>query len=186
MDEREYLKLSPAELVDRGICPSCLNRKYHGAIYGDDADRLLYADGEIECFFVGNPRAAGHMCIASVAHYHDMSEAPDRLNEKMIRFARQFMIILREEFGCERVYLCTMCDGPMNHYHLQLIPPLRRRKARQRQFCQAADGLCFRSPALSGGEGAHRALCRRAGGLTALCRQPYIKSLPRRQAGERF
>ena len=32
------------------------------------------------------------------------------------------MVILREVFGCERVYLCTMCDGPNNHYHVQLIP----------------------------------------------------------------
>lgn len=62
------------------------------------------------------------MCIASVEHYHDMSEAPDALNEKIIRFARRFMQIIREVYGSERVYLCTMCDGPNNHYHIQLIP----------------------------------------------------------------
>lgn len=32
------------------------------------------------------------------------------------------MIIIKEVYGCERVYLCTMCDGPNNHYHIQLIP----------------------------------------------------------------
>ena len=32
------------------------------------------------------------------------------------------MRILKSVFGCERVYLCTMSDGPMNHYHVQLIP----------------------------------------------------------------
>ena len=61
MDEYALLKLSPAELVDMGICPTCLNRKYNGALYGDSTDRLLYEDADIECFFVGNPRAAGHM-----------------------------------------------------------------------------------------------------------------------------
>ena len=40
-----------------GICPTCLNRKYDGAIYGDLTDKMLYEDEEIECFFVGNPRA---------------------------------------------------------------------------------------------------------------------------------
>ncbi len=122
MDDRELLKLSPAELVDRGICPTCLDRRTRGGLYGDKTDKLLYEDGDVECFFVGNPRARGHLCIASVEHYHDLSEAPDALNEKIIRFVRQLMRILREEYGCERVYLCSMCDGPMNHYHVQLIP----------------------------------------------------------------
>ena len=29
---------------------------------------------------------------------------------------------MKELYGCESVYLCTMCDGPMNHFHIQLIP----------------------------------------------------------------
>jgi diadenosine tetraphosphate (Ap4A) HIT family hydrolase len=32
------------------------------------------------------------------------------------------MNILKEVYKCESVYLCTMCDGPMNHFHVQLIP----------------------------------------------------------------
>ena len=27
-----------------------------------------------------------------------------------------------EVYCAESVYLCTMCDGPMNHFHIQLIP----------------------------------------------------------------
>ena len=122
MNKSDLLKLTPAELVDLGICPTCFDREHNGALYGDNSDKLLYKDADIECFLVGNPRAAGHMCISAVEHFHDMSEAPDHLNEKMIRFAKQFMQILREVYRCERVYLCTMCDGKNNHYHLQLIP----------------------------------------------------------------
>lgn len=128
MTDTELLKLSPAELVDMGICPTCFNRKHHGALYGDNSDKLLYEDKDIECLFVGNPRADGHMCISTITHYHDMSEAPDYINEKIARFAKQFMIILKEVFGCERVYLCTMCDGPNNHYHIQLIPRYKHEK----------------------------------------------------------
>lgn len=120
--KEELLKLSPGELVDLGICPTCFNRENDGALYGNLSDKLLYADEEIECFFVGNPRAEGHMCISTIEHYHDMSEAPDHINEKIVRFAKQFMGILCQVYGCERVYLCTMCDGPNNHYHIQLIP----------------------------------------------------------------
>lgn len=122
MEEKKLLSLSPKELTDLGVCPTCLNRKYNGAIFGDDTKLKIFEDEDIECLFVANPRAEGHMMISSQKHYHDMSEAPDFLNEKIIRFAKQFMIIIKQVFGCERVYLCTMSDGPMNHYHVQLIP----------------------------------------------------------------
>lgn len=122
MKDEELLKLSIKELIDMGVCPTCLNRKYNGAIYGDDTNLKLYEDDDIECLFVGNPRARGHSMISTKVHYHDMSEAPDQINEKIIRFARHLMQILCEVYGCERVYLCTMSDGPMNHYHVQLIP----------------------------------------------------------------
>ena len=36
--------------------------------------------------------------------------------------AKELMNVIREVYECESVYLCTMCDGPMNHFHLQLIP----------------------------------------------------------------
>ena len=49
MDIKELLKLSPAELVDLGICPTCLNRKHNKAIYGDDSKTLIYEDNDIEC-----------------------------------------------------------------------------------------------------------------------------------------
>jgi len=122
MKKSELLKLSPGELTDLGICPTCFNRETGGALYGDNSDKLIYSDEEIECFFVGNPRAVGHMCISTVEHYHDMSEAPDEINEKIVGFAKRFMKILCEVYGCERVYMCTMCDGLNNHYHVQLIP----------------------------------------------------------------
>jgi len=54
--------------------------------------------------------------------FHDMMEASDEINIKMFKFAKEYMKIIKNVYGCERVYLCTMCDGPMNHYHIQLIP----------------------------------------------------------------
>ena len=134
MNRSELSGLSAAELTDRGICPTCYNRENGGCLFGDMSDKMLYKDGLIECFFVGNPRAEGHMCIASRAHYHDMSEAPDALNERIVRFAKAFMQILVRVFGCERVYLCTMCDGPANHYHVQLIPRYPQEERGSRNF----------------------------------------------------
>ena len=143
MTKEELLKLSPGELTDLGICPTCFNRENGGKLYGDNTDKLLYMDGDIECFFVGNPRADGHMCISTIEHYHDMSEAPDTLNEKIIRFAKQFMKIICEVFGCERVYMCTMCDGPNNHYHIQLIPRYANEKRGSRNFVKERKAYRF-------------------------------------------
>ena len=67
MNKEELLKLSPGELTDLGICPTCFNRENGGALYGDNSDKMLYEDEDIECFFVGNPRAAGHMCCVPCA-----------------------------------------------------------------------------------------------------------------------
>ena len=122
MNKEELLKLTPGELTDRGICPTCFNRENNGALYGDTSNTLVYEDEDIECFFVGNPRSDGHMAISTMEHYHDMSEAPDYINEKIVRYAKQLMIIIKDVYKCERVYMCTMCDGPNNHYHIQLIP----------------------------------------------------------------
>ena len=143
MNKEELLKLSPAELTDLGICPTCFDRETGGALYGDNSNRLLYEDKEIECFFVGNPRADGHMCIAAIDHYHDLSEAPDHINEKIIRFAKRFMQILRQVYGCERVYLCTMCDGPNNHYHVQLIPRYADEKRGSKNFVKPRKAYVF-------------------------------------------
>ncbi len=74
LNKEEMLKLSPGELIDLGICPTCFNRETNGAVYGDLSDKRLYEDSEIECFFVGNPRADGHMCISTITHYHDMKD----------------------------------------------------------------------------------------------------------------
>ena len=134
MEEKDLLKLSPGELTDLGICPTCFNREHNGALYGDDTLTLIYKDNDIECFFVGNPRSDGHMAISTMEHYHDMSEAPDFINEKIVRFSKQFMIIIKKVYGCERVYMCTMCDGLNNHYHIQLIPRYSYEKRWSKNF----------------------------------------------------
>ena len=64
------------------------------------SDKLFYEDEDIECFFVGNPRADGHLCISTIRHFHDMSEAPDAINEKIIRVAKRRMLIIKEVYNC--------------------------------------------------------------------------------------
>ena len=44
------------------------------------------------------------------------------------------MITLKEVDKSESVYLCTMCDGPMNHFHVQLIPRYSYEKRGSKNF----------------------------------------------------
>ena len=130
----KYYDYSPKDLTDAGICPTCFNRATNGHVYGDDSLLKVYEDKDIECMFVAKPRAAGHMMIATKEHYHDLSEAPDKLNEKIIRYSSELMKIICDVYGCVRVYLCTMCDGPMNHYHVQLIPRYKEEERGKMNF----------------------------------------------------
>ena len=113
--------LTPAELTDMGICPTCYNKEHDNCLYGDNTDKMLYENELFECFLVGNPRAKGHTAISSKKHYKDMMEIPDELCKEVYDFAKKVMNVLKEVYSSESVYLCTMCDGPMNHFHVQLI-----------------------------------------------------------------
>lgn len=44
------------------------------------------------------------------------------------------MNIIKEVYQCERVYLCTMCDGRNNHYHIQRIPRYSYEKRGSKNF----------------------------------------------------
>lgn len=142
-DIEKLIGKSPAELTDMGVCPTCFNKQSNGALYGDESQLDLYNDKDIEIKFVPNPREKGHMMIASTMHYHDMSEAPDYLNEKIIRFSKQLMKIIKQVYGCERVYICSMCDGPANHYHVQLIPRYSYEKRGSSNFVKPRQQYIF-------------------------------------------
>jgi histidine triad (HIT) family protein len=109
------------ELRSKGICPTCYNLKY-GGVYPDLGNKLLYEDDLLMCFFESKPRSKGHTIILVKEHYQDMSFLPDDVCSKTYLFAQKMMNILKETLGAERIYLCTMCDGEPNHFHLQLIP----------------------------------------------------------------
>ncbi len=117
-----FNRLSPAVLTDSGICPTCFDKENERCLYGDDSRILLYKNEIVECKFVARPRAKGHCFISTIEHFKDMSAIPDNLCEYVFKFAKRLMIAIKEQFRCESVYICSMCDGPMNHFHVQLIP----------------------------------------------------------------
>lgn len=127
-------KITPAYLTDRGICPTCYNRAHGYCLTGDESDKTLYENELFKCILVHEPRAVGHTVIVSQKHYKDMMDIPDELCRQIYVFAKKTMKAIREVYGAESVYLCTMCDGPMNHFHIQLIPRYSFEKRGSRNF----------------------------------------------------
>ena len=127
-------KIGAADLTDSGICPTCFNKEHEEILYGKMEDRVLYEDEDFECFLVGNPRSEGHVAISTKKHFKDMMEADSETIEKIFVLAHKVMILIKEVYQAESVYLCTMCDGPMNHFHIQLIPRYEYEKRGSKNF----------------------------------------------------
>lgn len=127
-------EVSAGDLTDAGICPTCFNKENGNVLYGDNEDKVLFEDEDFECFLVGNPRAQGHTAISTKKHFKDMLEADEKTVEKITLLSHKAMRALKEVYGAESVYLCTMCDGPMNHFHVQLIPRYEYEKRGSKNF----------------------------------------------------
>ena len=127
-------QISVADIVDSGICPTCFDKENNHILYGDNADKMIFENNKFECFLVGNPRAEGHVAISTKKHFKDMMEIDDETCKEIFLIAKKMMIIIKEVYKSESVYLCTMCDGPMNHFHIQLIPRYSYEKRGSKNF----------------------------------------------------
>ena len=127
-------EIDVADIVDAGICPTCFDKENNHVLYGDNADKMLYEDDDFECFLVGNPRSNGHTAISTKKHFKDMMEIDDETCKKIFVLAKKGMNVLKKVYESESVYLCTMCDGPMNHFHVQLIPRYKDEKRGSKNF----------------------------------------------------
>lgn len=127
-------KATIADIVDSGICPTCFDKQNNHALYGNNSDKMIYEDDKFECFLVGNPRANGHTAISTKKHFKDMMEIDDETCIEIFILAKKMMNIMKEVYLSESVYLCTMCDGPMNHFHIQLIPRYSFEKRGSKNF----------------------------------------------------
>ena len=115
-------EVSVGDIVDSGICPTCFDKNNNHVLYGDNTDKMIYENDKFECFLVGNPRSEGHVAISTKKHFKDMMEIDDETCKEIFLISKKLMNIIKKVYNSESVYLCTMCDGPMNHFHVQLIP----------------------------------------------------------------
>ena len=139
-DNQEIIKMveegmvTVADIVDSGICPTCFDKDNNHILYGDNHDKMIYEDDMFECFLVGNPRAEGHIAISTKKHFKDMMEIDDETCKRIFLLSKKLMNNVKKVYNSESVYLCTMCDGPMNHFHVQLIPRYSFEKRGSKNF----------------------------------------------------
>ena len=127
-------KISARDFTDSGICPTCFDREHDNVLYGDNTEKIIFENEDFECFLVGNPRANGHAAVSSKKHFKDMMEIDDETCKRIFLIAKKLMIAIKDVYKAESVYLCTMCDGPMNHFHVLLIPRYSFEKRGSKNF----------------------------------------------------
>ena len=127
-------KVGVADIVNSGICPTCFDKQNNHILYGNNQDKMIFENDKFECFLVVNPRADGHVAISTKKHFKDMMEVDDETCKEIFLIAKKLMCLIKETYNAESVYLCTMCDGPMNHFHIQLIPRYSFEKRGSKNF----------------------------------------------------
>lgn len=110
-----------AALQDAGTCYQCADLASGGDILGDQ-DVIVDHD-DVKAVLALDPRVPGHTIVVWKRHAHDFTELDDEETARLFTICRDVARAIRSAItGVERVYQVTMCDGPVNHLHLQLIP----------------------------------------------------------------
>ncbi len=120
-ERRDETARAIRRIQDAGICPTCRNQ-VSGEIFPAADDRTYYEDDAVSCFLEMYPRNPGHTIVLVKRHLEDISELAG--DDPVYLVIASAIKTLKSVLGAEKVYLCTMCDGPRNHLHFQLIPRL--------------------------------------------------------------
>lgn len=68
------------------------------------------------------PRAFGHTIVVFKPHREDMSELAPKEASALFRFCVRVVNAIKQALRAKKVYMVTMCDGWINHLHVQFLP----------------------------------------------------------------
>lgn len=117
--QREQVNRAVEDLRRQGICATCHDLAA-GEPYGNRF--VLYEDDLFKIILEPYPRARGHTIVVYKPHRADLTELADDEAGQVFQMCVRVANAIKRGLGAERVYLNTMCDGPLNHLHLQLFP----------------------------------------------------------------
>jgi diadenosine tetraphosphate (Ap4A) HIT family hydrolase len=117
--EREQLNQRIAAARRQGLCYSCYDLAT-GSIFGNQA--VIYDNERFRVVLDPYPRMVGHTMVVYKPHREDVSELSQEEIGHLFQFCLQVVHALKTALHAEKVYLNTMCDGSINHVHIQLFP----------------------------------------------------------------
>jgi diadenosine tetraphosphate (Ap4A) HIT family hydrolase len=120
-EQRERIAGLVLEQQRAGRCYQCVDQQTGGAIFGQQ--HVLYEDDRLFAVLASDPRSPGHTIVVWRAHVQDFTGLDQRDTAHLFSVCTEVARAIRAALaGTERVYLVSMCDGPVNHLHVQLIP----------------------------------------------------------------
>ncbi len=118
-ERRKQLLGRVEELRRKGLCYSCHDLRT-GELFGDQ--HIVFDDGLFRVALDLYPRMRGHTILLYKPHREDLSELTDDEAGRIFAFCVLVTKAIKEGLGADKVYVNTMCDGGINHFHLQLFP----------------------------------------------------------------
>lgn len=144
--ERERLGQRVEHLRRQGLCYQCYNLETGGALFGNE--HIVYEDAVVIVALEPYPRARGHTIVVYKPHREDISELSEEEAGQVFALCVRLVKAIKAGLGAEKVYLNTMCDGGINHLHLQLLPRYAGEKMGSTVFV-APRGPLVEGPALA-------------------------------------
>jgi diadenosine tetraphosphate (Ap4A) HIT family hydrolase len=116
-----------------GRCYQCVDQQTHGAVFGPQ--HILFQDDRLFAALAGDPRSPGHTVVVWREHVQDFTGLDDPDTAHLFSVCTRLAHAIRAALtGVARVYLVSMCDGPVNHLHVQLIPRYEHEPIGSRRF----------------------------------------------------
>src|SRR3712207_1418290 len=101
------------ELAEQGICYSCYDQET-GELFGDREQDIVYEDALFKVVLEPYPRMRGHTIVVFKPHREDISALSEDEACLVARACLRVIQAIKEGLGTEKVFLNTMCDGPIN------------------------------------------------------------------------
>ena len=106
-------------LRSRGVCYICRDLET-GEVFGEQP--TVYDDERLRAVLTLFPRMKGHTIVIFKPHREDISEINGEETSEIFGLCVRMTNAIKRGLGAEKVYMNTMCDGEINHLHIQLFP----------------------------------------------------------------
>ncbi len=103
----------------QGVCYLCRDLETQ-EVFGEQ--HVIYEDDLFRVVLDMYPRVEGHTIVVYKPHRDDMSDLSEEEAGTIFEMCVAAVKAIKQALGAEKVYLLSMCDGPVNHLNFQLLP----------------------------------------------------------------